>query len=250
MIDSISEQRGLSWPLYVQKMHCDSHRLLDTQHLHGSGAVGWKYHGADAKGGLWSASGLSGLGTDGKKADDTPSASQAALRSSRICPLEGPQSNYLSLKASDVISTIGRNTSCSLRCCFFNRAWRSSSNFCFRSVSSCAGHASFRGRHIGESRSSHKHWSDRVGVPCFQTHYDAQQTFAALPRLPRAHRTNCNESWFSCQAITSSGKHLLLDAEHGAIGPHGVEHDRKFAGHGNQRAVASFLAGQPRTETA
>jgi hypothetical protein len=134
---------------------------------------------------------------------------------------------------------------------FFNRAWRSSSNFCFRFVSSCAGHASFRGRHSGESRSCHKHWSDRVGVPCFQTRYDAQQTFAALPRLPRPHRTNCNESWFSCQAITSSGEHLLLDvAEHGAIGPHGVEHDGKFTGHCNQRAFASLFAGQPGTEAA
>jgi hypothetical protein len=64
---------------------------------------------------------------------------------------------------------------------FFNRAWRSSSNFCFRSVSSCAGHASFRGRHSGESRSCHKHWSDRVGVPCFQTRYDAQQNLRLCP---------------------------------------------------------------------
>ena len=134
---------------------------------------------------------------------------------------------------------------------FFNRAWRSSSSLSFRVVSSCAGHASFRGRRSGESRSCHKHWSDRVGVPCFQTRYDAQQTSAALPRLPRPHRTNCNESWSSCQAIKSSGKHLLLDAaEHGSIGPHGVEHDGKFAGHGDQRAFASFLAGQPGTEAA
>lgn len=28
-----------------------------------------------------------------------------------------------------------------------------------------AGNASFRGRHSGASRSCHKHWSDRVGVP-------------------------------------------------------------------------------------
>lgn len=32
-----------------------------------------------------------------------------------------------------------------------------------------AGHASFRGRRIGASLSCHKHWSDRVGVPCFRT---------------------------------------------------------------------------------
>jgi hypothetical protein len=135
--------------------------------------------------------------------------------------------------------------------CFSNRAWRSSSSLSIRVVSSCAGHASFRGRRSGESRSCHKHWSDRVGVPCFQTRYDAQQTSAALPRLPRPHRTNCHESWSSCQAIKWSGRHLLLDAaEHGSIGPHGVEHDGKFAGNGDQRAFASLLAGQPGAEAA
>lgn len=91
--------------------------------------------------------------------------------------------------------------------CFFNRALRSSSNLLFHCVSSWAGHASFRGRRTGASRSCHKHWSDRVGVPCFQTRYDAQQTFAAWPRLPRPHRTNCND-----ELVFLVGEHIVRRA--------------------------------------